>query len=82
MDSLQKQLKIKEQIKKSKQRPEYKKQQKEYQKVYQKKYYHRKKEEFKNRLQTTKKQLDGPDISIKFYINTCEDNYLSNNYYI
>jgi hypothetical protein len=67
----QKQLKIKEQIKKSKQRPEYKKKQNEYQKEYQKKYYHRKKEEFENmkqiikNLQTTEKQPDGQGISIK-----------------
>jgi hypothetical protein len=46
----QKEIKIKEQKKKSKQRPEYTQQQKEYQKVYQKvyqkKYYNDKKEEF------------------------------------
>ena len=84
----QKELKIKEQRKKSKERDEYKKQQNEYQKVYQKKYYHLKKEEFNNmkqiikNLQTTKKQFDGPGISIKFYTNTCENKYLFNNHYI
>jgi hypothetical protein len=92
MDSLQKQLKIKEQRKKSKERPEYKKQQNAYQKVYQKKYYHRKKEEFENMKQIIKnlsnqkieKQLDDPAISIKFYTNTCnnDNHYLNNNYYI
>jgi hypothetical protein len=59
----QKELKIKEQRKRSKERPEYKKKQNEYQKEYQKKYYHRKKEEFENNLienlgnQTTEKQF-------------------------
>jgi hypothetical protein len=49
----QKELKIKEQRKKSKERPEYKKQQNAYQKVYQKKYYHLKK---KLSLQKIEKQ--------------------------